>query len=61
MCFINCRYKLPLVLIVGVDSENKTRILAQAVIPNEQTDSFTKILKQFVDMCHGIHPEVGLF
>lgn len=53
------RYKLSLALIVGNDSENKTRILAQAVLPNERTDAFKFVMEKFVELCGGVHPGVG--
>ncbi|CAN0466652.1 unnamed protein product, partial [Ascophyllum nodosum] len=55
-CFTN-RYHLKLCLIIGVDSENKSRVLAQAFLSDEQTASFEYVLNHFVKICGG-YPQV---
>lgn len=52
------RAKLPLCVFMGVDSENKTRILAQALLMNEQTESYAFAIKHFVKICAGGRPRV---
>lgn len=54
------RSKLPLCAFIGVDKENKSRIIAQALLPNEQTDSFKFALKHLIIICRG-HPKVRRF
>lgn len=50
-----------LVLMVTVDSENKTRIVCQALLRNEQTDSFSFVLQHYSKLRHGLEPEVSLY
>ena len=52
------RAKLPLRIFVRVDSEGKTLVLAQELLPNEQTPSFEFVLENFIDLCRGAHPKV---
>ncbi|CAN0030352.1 unnamed protein product, partial [Hapterophycus canaliculatus] len=47
-----------LALIVTVDSENKTRIVGQALLRNESTDSFAFVLQHFKKLRHGLSPDV---
>lgn len=47
-------------IMVTVDSENKTRIVGQAILRNERTDSFAFVLEQYTKMRHGLAPEVSL-
>ena len=46
--------------MVTVDSENKTRIVCQALFRNEPTDSFAFVLEQYTALRHGQHPDVSL-
>ena len=52
-----CRYDLKLMLFIGVDSENKSVVLAQGFFSDEQTASFLWALKHYCTICGG-HPEV---
>lgn len=52
------RYDLKLMLFIGVDSENKSVVLAQGFFSDEQTTSFAYALKHFVAICGG-HPVVS--
>lgn len=54
-CFYFCRYDMKLMLFIGVDSENKSVVLAQGFFPDEQTTSFAYAIKHFVQICGG-HP-----
>ncbi|CAN0478106.1 unnamed protein product, partial [Laminaria digitata] len=54
-CLTN-KYDLKLMLFIGVDSENKSVVLAQGFFSDEQTTSFAYALKHFVAIC-GAHPE----
>lgn len=51
------RYPMPVCLIIGVDSENRSRVLLQAVLQNEQTASFEYLLRHVVKLC-GRSPQV---
>lgn len=53
-----CRYDLRLMLFIGVDSENKSIVLAQGFFSGEQTTSFLWALKHYCSICGG-HPEVS--
>lgn len=53
-----CRYDLKLMLLVGVDSENKSVVFAQGFFSDEQTTSFSFALHHFVQICGG-HPEAS--
>ncbi|CAN0491261.1 unnamed protein product, partial [Laminaria digitata] len=46
-CLTN-KYDLKLMLFIGVDSENKSVVLAQGFFSDEQTTSFAYALKHFV-------------
>lgn len=48
-----------LALLVTVDSENKTRIVGQALLRNKRTDSFAFVLDQFTKLRHGLRPDVS--
>lgn len=48
-----------LALIVTVDSENKTRIVGQALLRNERTDSFEFVLNHYTRLRHGLPPLVS--
>ena len=54
------RYKRPLCLFVGVDEENHTVILAQALMCDETTATFEKVLQDFLGFCEGVHSKVRL-
>ncbi|CAN0260765.1 unnamed protein product, partial [Laminaria digitata] len=56
-CLTN-KYDLKLMLFIGVDSENKSVVLAQGFFSDEQTTSFAYALKHFVAIC-GAHPEAS--
>lgn len=49
-----------LALLVTVDSENKTRIVGQALLRNERTDSFKFVLDHYKKLRHDIPPNVSL-
>ena len=53
-----CRYDLKLMLFIGVDSENKSIVLAQGFFADEQTASFLWALKHYCNICGG-QPEVS--
>ena len=53
------RYDMKLCLFIGVDSENKSIVLAQGFLSDEQITSFERVLKHFIIICGG-HPEVSL-
>ncbi|CAM9288476.1 unnamed protein product, partial [Laminaria digitata] len=55
-CLTN-RYDLKLMLFIGVDSENKSIVLAQGFFSDEQTTSFLWALKHYCNICGG-HPEL---
>ncbi|CAN0568116.1 unnamed protein product, partial [Ectocarpus sp. 12 AP-2014] len=44
--------------MVTVDSENKTRIVCQALLRHERTDCFEFVLEQYTKLRHGVPPEV---
>lgn len=46
---------MKLCLFVGIDSENKTRILAQGFVSDEQVTSFEKTLVFVIKICKGHH------
>lgn len=47
------RYKYHLALIVVVDNENRTQIVMQALLSNEQTESFVFTFDAFNDLIEG--------
>ena len=51
------RYDLKLMLFIGVNSENKSIVLAHGFFSDEQTTSFLWALKHYSNICGG-HPEV---
>lgn len=53
-----CRCDLKLMLFIGVDSENKSIVLAQGLFSDEKTTSFLWALKHYCSICGG-HPEVS--
>lgn len=55
----NIRTGFALALIVTVDSENKTRIVGQALLRNERTGSFAFVLHHYKKLRHGLSPEVS--
>lgn len=54
------RAKLPFCAFIGVDQENKSRIIAQTLLPNETTQSFEFVIEHLVKLCGGLHPKVSL-
>ncbi|CAN0419149.1 unnamed protein product, partial [Hapterophycus canaliculatus] len=46
-----------LALMVTVDSENKIRIVAQALLRNERTDSFAFVCHHYTKLRHGLRPD----
>lgn len=52
-----CRYQMLVCIFVGVDGENKSQVLCQALMGNEQTESFEWVLRNFLVLC-GRPPEV---
>ncbi|CAM9640468.1 unnamed protein product [Laminaria digitata] len=55
--FLTTRYGMKLCVFIGVDSENKTAILAQGFLADEPTDPFEFALKHLIKACEG-HPKV---
>ena len=53
-----CRYDLKLMLFIGVDSENKSIVLAQGFFSDEQTTSFLWALEHYCNICGG-HPQAS--
>lgn len=50
---------MPLCLVVSTDGDNRTRLLAQALILNEREDSIAFVLNGFKDLYDGKQAEVG--
>ncbi|CAN0320789.1 unnamed protein product, partial [Hapterophycus canaliculatus] len=48
-----------LALIVTVDSENRTRIVGQALLRTGRPDSFASVLQHFKKLRHGLSPDVS--
>lgn len=54
------RHGFSLRIVVTVDSENKTRIVCQAILRNEKTESFSWCLQMIRELRDGLDPEVSL-
>lgn len=52
------RAKLPFCALIGVDKENKSRVICQALLPNEQAASYEFAITHLIKVCGGLHPKV---
>jgi transposase-like protein len=52
------RFRMPLVLFVGVDGEGRTVLLGAGLLADEQTDSSTWLLRQLAAAGYGLSPGV---
>ncbi|CAM9680822.1 unnamed protein product [Pylaiella littoralis] len=49
--------KLPFCAFIAVDKENKSRVICQALLPNEQASSYESALTHLIKVCGGLHPK----